>query len=55
MLTLLSHMILRAQRENRDFPDHLKEHADRYIRSPRAHKGARSHHHDTLLPFRQLW
>lgn len=55
MLTLLSTMIFRAQRDAQDFPDHLKDHADRYVRSPRAHKGAQAGHDQPLLPFRNLW
>lgn len=52
MLTLLSTMILRSLKEQNDFPDHLKDHADRYIRSPRAHKAMDK---PTLLPFQSFW
>jgi len=38
MFSLLSSVILRALNERADFPDHLKDHADRYIRSPRAER-----------------
>ncbi|MEP3347136.1 MAG: hypothetical protein ABJN34_06335 [Litoreibacter sp.] len=38
MLNLLSSVILRAIEERKEFPDHLKDHADRYIRSPRAQR-----------------
>jgi hypothetical protein len=45
MFNLLSSAILRAIAERADFPDHLKDHADRYIRSPRAQrKDGVSHH-----------
>jgi len=48
MLTLLSTMILRSIKEQADYPDHLKDHADRYVRSPRMRR-------EQLLPFRSLW
>lgn len=54
MLTLLSSIILRALHERSDFPDHPKDHADRYIRSPRARR------HDGVsrrepVPKARLW
>lgn len=55
MLTLLSTMIFRSLKERAEFPDHLKDHADRYIRSPRAHKRHGASDPNTLLPFRSLW
>lgn len=54
MLTLLSSTILRALAERADFPDHLKDHSDRYIRSPRARRNEGVTRHDQL-PFRGLW
>lgn len=38
MFSLLSSAIFRALEDRADFPDHLKDHADRYIRSPRARR-----------------
>ncbi|SFR34153.1 hypothetical protein [Litoreibacter janthinus] len=38
MFSLLSSTIIRAIERRADFPDHLKENADRYIRSPRAQR-----------------
>lgn len=54
MMTLLSTIILRSINERSNFPDHLKDHADRYIPSPRARRREGVSHH-TLLPFRNLW
>jgi len=48
MLTLLSTMILRSMKEQSTYPDHLKDHADRYVRSPQLRR-------EQLLPFRSLW
>jgi hypothetical protein len=40
MLSIIADMLLTASRTNgrKDFPDHLRESADRYVRSPRAER-----------------
>lgn len=38
MFSLLSAALIRAIEDRSEFPDHLKEHADRYVRSPRAQR-----------------
>ncbi|GFE64781.1 hypothetical protein [Litoreibacter roseus] len=54
MLTLLAHILLKDLRDGNasDYPDHLKEHADRYIRSPRAHKHQERYR---ATRYRDLW
>ncbi|EPX77395.1 hypothetical protein [Litoreibacter arenae] len=36
MFSIIADSLITAMRRRADFPDHLKDHADRYIRSPRA-------------------
>lgn len=45
MLSIIADMLLNASRQNgrKDFPDHLRETADRYVRSPRAERHYREH------------
>lgn len=38
MFSILAASLNAALRRRADFPDHLKDHADRYIRSPRAER-----------------
>jgi hypothetical protein len=44
MLSIIAEMLLTAARQNgrKDFPDHLRESADRYVRSPRAERHYRA-------------
>lgn len=46
MLSILADMMLNATRHQREkeFPDHLRETADRYVRSPRAERHYRKTH-----------
>lgn len=55
MLSIIADALMTAARANgrKDFPDHLKDSADRYVRSPRAERNYQAEQNARLG--RNLW